>query len=135
MHDDCLRHEALMRIYERLGKTTPQEFTENDTVVKKEGEETTTSTPAQETKDEITADAATPPVQLPLFTPPVPTTPPQIAKKGTKKEPYRGLFEATLDLDSGPSVWRIKDLRENVTGGVKEWRERARCLFCASLLD
>ena len=146
MHDDCLRHEALMRIYERLGKTTPQVFSENDTVVKKEGEDTVASTPTpapapapaatQETKEEITAtEAPTEAVKLPLFTPPAPQTAAPVAKKGVKKEPYRGLFEATLDLDSGPSVWHVKDLRDNVTGGTKEWRERARCLFCSSLLD
>lgn len=147
MHDDCLRHEALMRVYERLGKTTPQDFNENGTVVEK-GHETMISTPTQapastpapaptqKTREEITgAEASTNPLELPLFTSPAPPLATSATKKGAKKEPYRGLFEATLELDSGPSVWRIKDPRDNVAGGAKEWRERASCLFCSSLLD
>lgn len=124
-----------MRVYERLGKTTPQVFDESNAVVKEEGDENMTSTPAQETKEEANVDVATESTQLPLFTPTASPQATPISKKGPKKEPYRGLFEATLDLDSDPSVWRIKDLRDDVTGGVKEWRERACCLFCTSLLD
>lgn len=132
MHDDCLRHEALMKVYDRLGKNTPQVF--NEAVVKKEGDEEPASQTAPEAKENATTETATP-VKLPVFTPPSPSVATPTPKKGPRKEPYRGLFEATIQLEGGPTVWHIKDLRENVTGGSKEWLEQARCLFCDKLLD
>jgi hypothetical protein len=135
MHDDCLRHDALMKIYERLGKTTPQIF--DEAVVKKEGDEEMTTPAAPENKEDGTAEASDvpKPAKLPLFTPAAQSSTAPTPKKGARKEPYRGLFEASIRLDSGPTVWHVKDLRENVSGGVKEWLEAARCLFCDKLLD
>ncbi len=48
---------------------------------------------------------------------------------GTAK-PYEGLFEAIIKNDVSPPVFEIKDLRENVTGGEKEWTESINCLAC-----
>ncbi|KAF5670770.1 hypothetical protein FCIRC_8866 [Fusarium circinatum] len=61
-------------------------------------------------------------------------------KKGRKKEisnsrPYIGLFEASLELQDGPTTWRINDLRENVTGDDKTWAEKALCLLCGAGID
>jgi hypothetical protein len=135
MHVDCLQHEAMMGAYKRLGRTAPQVFQEDGGAAQKEGEETVTSTVGRETNGEANGEASAAPAELPLFTPPLvpPATP--MPKKGSKKEPYRGLLRSTLDLDSNPSVWRMEDLRDGVTGGVTRWRERLRCLFCAALLD
>lgn len=139
MHDDCLRHEILMRVYERLGKATPQVFSKED-VVKKEGDEAMTSEPPQENKEDGNTETSIALAKLPLFTPPVPPSATPSSKKGPRKEPYRGLFDAKLKLEADtppltPAAWHITDLRENVTGGAKEWLERSRCLFCASLID
>jgi hypothetical protein len=59
------------------------------------------------------------------------------SKKGAGAEvkPYRGLFEATLKMNEGPTVWEIKDLRKTVSGGDTTWTEQARCLVCANTID
>ena len=51
-------------------------------------------------------------------------------KADSSPKQYEGLFEATLRMNDGPTVWVIKDLRENVTGGDKEWTEPAKCPLC-----
>jgi hypothetical protein len=144
MHDDCLRHDALMRVYERPGRTPPQDCNENGTMVEKgDGAMSSTSTRAhastpalEKTTEETTAfETSTEPLGLSLFTAPAPPSATSATKKGAKKEPYRGLFDATLILDNGPLGWRIEDLRDKAASGAKEWRELARCLFCSSLLD
>jgi hypothetical protein len=119
MHDDCLRHEVLMGIWGRLGTTTPQAIQENERTAEG-GDEAVSSTPAS-------APART--------TGLAPATTQKTKDKRSKKEPYRGFFEATLDLGSIPFTWQVEDLRDNITGGAKTWRERAWCLFCCSLLD
>lgn len=48
---------------------------------------------------------------------------------GTAK-PYEGYFEAIIRNDISPPIVEIKDLRENVTGGDKEWTESISCLCC-----
>jgi hypothetical protein len=47
-------------------------------------------------------------------------------------KPYEGLYEVTVrtDLEDGPPALFFKDLRENVKGGEKEWREPLLCLVC-----
>lgn len=124
MHVDCLQHETMMGAYERLGRMAPQDFQENDRIVQN-----------RETNEEANGEASAAPVELPLFTPPLVPLATPLSKKGSKKEPYHGLWSSTLDLDSNPSVWHMEDLRDGVTGGVARWRERLRCLFCAALLD
>lgn len=48
---------------------------------------------------------------------------------GTAK-PYRGLFEAVVLNAVSPPIVKITDLREEVTGGEKEWTESVNCLCC-----
>lgn len=60
-------------------------------------------------------------------------------KKGRPRKvesrPYEGLFEASLKLDDGPTMWRITDLRAKVSGGDRTWTERAQCLVCGTKID
>lgn len=135
MHDDCLRRDALMRVYERLGKKTPQVF-ENEPELKKEEAEGLVSPPATDTeKKEADDRPSLDEIKLPLFVGRRPAAERGSVKKGAKKEPYRGLFEATIRLNDGPTVWQIKDLRFNVSGGSKTWLEQAFCLFCSKAID
>lgn len=135
MHDDCLRRDALMRVYERLGKKTPQVF-DNEPELKKEEAEGLVSPPATDTeKKEADEQPALEEIKLPLFVGPRPAAERASAKKGPKKEAYRGLFDATVRLNDGPTVWQIKDLRPNVSGGSKTWLEQAFCLFCNRAID
>lgn len=143
MHDDCLRHDALMRVYARLGTKEPQTSdtlsTEPETkkgakVEEQNGTGPPPTTPGAET-EESNGKAPGEDGKLPLYVGPRPP----LAQKPAKdagKEPYRGLFEATLRLDDGPTAWRIRDLRTTVEeAGVKTWLEQAHCLFCSRLID
>ncbi|KAM4059486.1 ebs-bah-phd domain-containing protein [Hirsutella rhossiliensis] len=56
-------------------------------------------------------------------------------RKATESRPYEGLFEASLKLDDGPTMWRITNLRANVSGGDRTWSERAQCLICGTKID
>ncbi|RDA93146.1 hypothetical protein CP533_4095, partial [Ophiocordyceps camponoti-saundersi (nom. inval.)] len=57
------------------------------------------------------------------------------SRKAADSKPYEGLFEATLKLDEGPTHWRIKDLRANVSTKCRNWTERAQCLVCGTVID
>ncbi|RDA82488.1 hypothetical protein CP532_2312 [Ophiocordyceps camponoti-leonardi (nom. inval.)] len=57
------------------------------------------------------------------------------SRKAADSKPYEGLFEATLKLDEGPTHWRIKDLRTNVSTKCRSWTERAQCLVCGTAID
>lgn len=61
-----------------------------------------------------------------------------LAKPGKRKEsskkPWGTLFEATLMIDGGPTVWQVTDLREGIEGGEKKWTEMAYCLLCDTLI-
>ncbi|KAH0498372.1 hypothetical protein TgHK011_005626 [Trichoderma gracile] len=60
------------------------------------------------------------------------------AKKGKRKKsskkPWEGLFEATLKMNEGPTVWQITDLRD-LEGGEKQWTEQAYCLLCDTVIE
>lgn len=56
-------------------------------------------------------------------------------RKAPESKPYLGLFDAALKLDEGPTVWRITDLRANVSGGDCTWTESAYCLICSTKID
>ncbi|PWI64528.1 hypothetical protein PCL_09577 [Purpureocillium lilacinum] len=47
---------------------------------------------------------------------------------------YEGLFEARLDLQSVPTVWEVRDLRSDVSGGDRTWTENVNCLVCGSII-
>ncbi|KKO98179.1 hypothetical protein THAR02_09723 [Trichoderma harzianum] len=56
-------------------------------------------------------------------------------RKKSSKKPWEGLFEATLKMNEGPTVWEVTDLREGVEGGEKKWTEPAYCLLCDTLIE
>ncbi|RFU76968.1 ebs-bah-phd domain-containing [Trichoderma arundinaceum] len=56
-------------------------------------------------------------------------------RKKSSKKPWEGLFEATLKMDEGPTIWEITDLREDVEGGEKKWTEQAHCLLCDTVIE
>ncbi|CAH0019471.1 unnamed protein product [Clonostachys rhizophaga] len=136
MHDDCLRHDALMRVFDRLGKTTPQVFESASEPGSVEADDKKDVLPDADT-DSGDTDNDKQPTKLPTYiSPPGAAAPfPAAKKKTTKREPYRGLFEANLRLGDGMTAWHVKDLREGVEGGVKEWYEQVFCLFCEKLVD
>lgn len=49
-------------------------------------------------------------------------------------KPYEGLFDVEIRLDLAPPQLIFTDLRENVEGGDKEWREPITCLLCGTLV-
>ncbi|KAM5356195.1 hypothetical protein ACJ41O_002841 [Fusarium nematophilum] len=165
MHRECLSHEVLMQVYERLGTDKPHRT--EGTIVKEEkaSEEATrplSPTEAEEKETQPTIDVRSGETQdnvhvkkVTRETPrntetPTPGPTPSrstintsvksSAKKGRKKKtldykPYQGLFEATLKMNEGPTFWEIRDLRENVTGGEKTWTQKAYCLMCNVVID
>lgn len=57
------------------------------------------------------------------------------ASSAPVKAPYLDLFEANLRMADGPMAWEIKDLRQDVDGGVKTWTESASCLICNTNIE
>ena len=165
MHHECLSHEVLMRLYERLGTDRPHGPDRAVVKEEKNDEEATrplSPTEAEEKETQPTIDVrsggdkgnvnvrkvARETPQGTETPTPGPTTSSNIdasgrssARKGRKKKtasdhkPYLGLFTATLKMNEGPTVWEITDLRENVTSGLKNWTEKAQCLMCGSTID
>ncbi|RKL20550.1 hypothetical protein BFJ72_g15023 [Fusarium proliferatum] len=164
MHHECMAHDILIRVYERLGTDRP--YRAKGSIVKEEkpeeathplsptdDEEKTTQPTIDvgsgETNDNVYVRKAARETPRDAETPtPGPTSSRSIAtasvkgsaKKGRKKKiadskPYLGLFEATLKMQDGPTAWGIRDLRENVTGGDETWTEKAHCLLCGSSID
>jgi hypothetical protein len=132
MHEDCLRHRALVVIHDRLGKDTPQIF--DGAMAKTDCDANFVSQAAPEATGNTTIEAAIAPNSLPVFTPPsITALTHEKDSKGDDK--YRGLFQATIQLERGPLMWQIEDLRKNISGAFKEWLERSRCLSCGSLMD
>lgn len=163
MHRECMVHDVLMKVFERLGTDKPHR-TEGATVKEEKPEEATrplSPTDAEEKETQPTIDVRSGETQDNVHvkkgmretprdteTPtPGPTPARSIAaasakganKKGRKKKtvekPYAGLFEATLKMQEGPTAWEIRDLRPNVTGGDKTWTEKAHCLLCDSSIE
>ena len=125
-----------------VGPLTPTEPVNGETKTVKstidvQGGETTNSLPVRELSDLKKTD--TPPPNSKLSGTPIESTK-QISKRGRKKageeaKPYEGLFEATLKMSDGPTVWEVRDLRENVKGGEKTWTEKAECLVCGTAIE
>jgi hypothetical protein len=110
MHEQCLRHDALIRVHRRLGSQKPQSF-DSDVAVKTEGG----------------LFKSTEPRQRELWVAP---------KQSAEKEPYYELFNAELKIeDDAPVVSEITDLRSDVGGGSKKWLEAAYCLFCDQVIE
>ncbi|KAH7133559.1 hypothetical protein EDB81DRAFT_105443 [Dactylonectria macrodidyma] len=163
MHHECLSHDVLTRVYDRLGADKPHLKEEPMVKEEKNDEEATrplSPTDAEEKETQPTIDVrsggaqdnvhvrkavAESPRTTATPTPgPTPSNPSTEARASAKKnrkkksmdyKPYEGLFEATLKMSDGPTVWEIQDLRQNVTGGEKTWNEKAHCLLCGVTID
>lgn len=163
MHHECLSHDVLTRVYDRLGADKPHLKEEPMVKEEKTDEEAArplSPTDAQEKETQPTIDVRSGGAQdnvhvrkpnpesprttstpTPGPTPSNPSTEGRAsAKKNRKKKsidykPYQGLFEATLKMSDGPTVWEIEDLRDNVKGGEKTWTEQANCLLCGVTID
>ncbi|KEY65178.1 hypothetical protein S7711_08286 [Stachybotrys chartarum IBT 7711] len=164
LHYDCLLDDLLTRTYEELGTDKPH-VSEQPAVKEEKDDEkgarplSPTETRGEETQPTIDvrggeatnnvlvkqADGETPrttetPTPGPIATPVETPAKPLLEKKPRKRKhtgskAYQGLFEATLKMDDGPTMWEIKDLRENVSGGDRTWTEQAQCLVCRKAID
>ncbi|KAH7009438.1 uncharacterized protein B0I36DRAFT_59993 [Microdochium trichocladiopsis] len=126
LHHDCLVHEALLRTFARLGTNKPLK-----------------PTPVKDEQDNETGRLPLSPSEFGA----APTAEPSIDVKPEeqntvkmadvenvlpiiKAKPYEGYFSAIIRSDVSPLVVEITDLREEVTGGLKEWTEPLDCLVC-----
>ncbi|KAF5700183.1 hypothetical protein FMUND_14426 [Fusarium mundagurra] len=163
MHDECLTHDVLMQVYERLGTDKPHR-TEGAVLNEEKAEEAfhpLSPTDAEEKEVQPTIDVrsrgtqgnvhvkevreAAPETEssTPKPTPSksiTTTSSEELVKNGRKKKtrdykPYAGLYEANFNMQEGPAAWEIHDLRENVTGGEKSWTEKAYCLICGTDIE
>lgn len=188
MHEDCLRHDVLMRVYGRLGKTQPQKIDADAvmTTIEAAGAAFGDLKPINgggikeeedvDTKKKASVDGTS--MLMTPLTPRTELTPSQpLAENGNgtngvlspaqkaelplllgtgkvlepgsspfrkavfssgnnkKAKPYKGLYEAHMRLDDGPTAWVIRDLRNNVVGGHKMWLEKVSCLLCSYEID
>ena len=155
MHQECLHHDVLMRVYNRLGTEKPQQ-SESMTDLREDNDSNPTRplSPKDvekeemqpiigEVDEEVLVQEATPGTpeagdpRTTEFSTNAQAKPPanKRRKKSTDFEPYVGLFESTLKLDDGPIKWKIRDLREDISGGNKAWDEEAYCLLCGVIID
>lgn len=162
MHAECITHDVLMRVYEKLGNDKPHESAIKDEKAEERtarplsptdiGEKETQPTidvRSGESQGNIVARKADPegPKSTEVSTPvPASSTVDVLPKSSTAKKsrskkklmeykPYKDKFQAALKLSQDPTVYEVEDLRGNVTGGDKIWTERAHCLFCGSMID
>ena len=157
MHDDCLVHEALLNTFKRLGRNKPHkpapvkeeredadgpkrplspsetgaaqtaqqsiDVKPEDQQLKSSVSEVANGVSKLKTEDTMTVSVASGTEKRGRPRRSEPNDP------GTAK-PYQGLFEAIVLNDVSPAVVKITDLREDVTGGEKEWSEPIKCLCC-----
>ncbi len=129
MHNECLRHDTLMRVFERLGRTKPQIFDDQDDVELNEKDEEGLVLPQSTNVEEKDVDP------LPLFVGPNPPTERLWAREEAGKESLHELFEVSTELQPNQNAWKINDLRTSVSGGSKAWLEQAFCLLCSRPLE
>ncbi|GKU07203.1 hypothetical protein FLAG1_07853 [Fusarium langsethiae] len=160
MHPECLTHDVLMQVYQRLGTDTPHRTEAAVLNEEKTGEATDplSTTDAEQKETEPTIDVncgktediihvkrvretyAGTKSSLPIRTPSR-SSAKSPAKNGRKKtknaddKPYAGLYEADLKINGGSVAWEIRDLRESVTGGEISWNETAYCLICDEVIN
>ncbi|KXJ85596.1 hypothetical protein Micbo1qcDRAFT_198759 [Microdochium bolleyi] len=149
LHHDCLVHEALLRTFGRLGTTKPHK----PTPVKDEQDNETGRRPLSPSEfgaaptaepsigvkpeEQYTVKIANIENVLPIIKAERAGQAPEPKKKGRgrksdaqKAEPYEGYLFVIIRSHVSPPVVEITDLREAVTGGVKEWTEPLDCLVC-----
>ncbi|KAH7012730.1 uncharacterized protein B0I36DRAFT_256411 [Microdochium trichocladiopsis] len=149
LHDKYLVHEALLRTFARLGTNKPHK----PAPVKDERDNETGRQPLSPSKSGA-APTAEPSIDvkpeeqntvkmadvnnvLPIITAERTGQAPEPKKRGRGRhsdapeaKPFEGYFSAIIRSDVSPLVVEITDLREEVTGGLKEWTERLDCLVC-----
>lgn len=125
MHYECLKHDALMKVYKRLGRDRPH--IENGEVssngLEWELDFSDSDEPKQDENDDDTE----------LFRKPGKPGPPSKKFKNSKT-PYLGLFDASFIRNRSPNVWKIKDLRVGIVGGAKSWKQQVECLCCSRII-
>ncbi|KAH7012239.1 uncharacterized protein B0I36DRAFT_340721 [Microdochium trichocladiopsis] len=149
LHDDCLVHKALLRTFARLGTDKPHQ----PAPVKDEQDNETgrvcpspsefgavpTAEPSVDVKpgEPNTAEMADVAKVLPIIQAESTGQAPEPRKRGRGRKPdaqkaksYDGYFSAIIRDNVSPPVVEITDLREEVTGGLKEWTEPLDCLVC-----
>lgn len=163
LHYECLLHDVLTRVYEKLGTVAPHKLGEPPVEMKvkaqlpatprsttpevKDDKQWTPTVIPSEARDSVhpkrsdvitpsTTMSPTPGMSAPAAKQPSRSPPTQKChpKKVVGRKPYEGLFEAALQLDNGPTVWQITDLR-NGSGSDDTWTERAQCLVCRSEIE
>ncbi|TDZ38391.1 Chromatin remodeling protein EBS [Colletotrichum trifolii] len=103
----------------------------SDALEEANGQSVTEGTPAI-VDERASQQPATPAAH---FVPEIPASS-RKGRSGKKKaatsdtKPYEGLFEAKILMEVNPPRILIKDLRENVTEGDKEWTEPLPCVVC-----
>ena len=197
LHEDCIKHEALLATYRRLGTDKPhiaehpvakddkavdeakrplspketgvavstqqsidvkqsvetpaaaatQANTGDSVDVKGAGEPSTTAASGSQTGGAAGTQPQSAVDKSALESPSVQGTPsktgtPAKKGKGRKKaagavepKPYQGLFSISLRMSTSPPVLEIKDLREGIVGGEKQWTEPIKCLVCGSQIN
>ncbi|KAI1176195.1 hypothetical protein F4777DRAFT_597816 [Nemania sp. FL0916] len=154
LHDDCLVHDALVKTFKRLGAHTPHkparvkteeleggqrplspsesgaaQTAQQSIDVKPEGQQTIKLGDVESSGSTAKAENRT----IPIVTGPKRKGRPRKSElaEASNTKSYEGLFSAVIN-DTSPPVVEIRDLRENVTGGVKTWTEPVYCLLCSS---
>ena len=54
---------------------------------------------------------------------------------GDSANPWDGLFDVSIKMDSSPPLLEFVDLREGIVGGEKTWTETIKCLVCGSQIN
>lgn len=158
MHYNCLLDDVLERVYLQLGTHTPRMVDDSSVNVEEteknplglgiRDEEDSNKRPSFVTGEKrkqalITQDDMTPGIAIVQTKAQLivgasglmPAKRRRRRRKAESKKPWEGLFEATLRLDKAPTIWNMKDLREGVRGGEKEWDEPVYCLLCGAVID
>lgn len=149
LHDDCLIHEALLRTFERLGTDKPhkpsqvKDEQDNETGRRPLSPSESGAAPTAEQSIDVkpeeqnTVKMADVENVLPIIKAERTGQVPEPKKKGRgrkseaqKAKPYEGYFSAIIRNNVSPPVVEITDLREEVSGGLKEWTEHLDCLVC-----
>ncbi|KAH7016045.1 BAH domain-containing protein [Microdochium trichocladiopsis] len=149
LHDECLIHEALLRTFARLGTNKPHKLApvkderDNETDRQPLSPSESGAPPTAELcidvkpEEQVTVKMADVGNVLPIITAERTGQAPEPKKRGRGRKsdaqeakPYEGYFSAIIRSDASPPVVEITDLREEVTGGLKEWTEPLDCLVC-----
>lgn len=162
LHEECIKHDALLRTFKRLGKdkphvseaakaqkeeqaTRPLSPTEpgaaqsaQQSIDVKAGSGSADSVKADDNVDVKPGDDAAPEDDQDAAS--SSKTPARARCKSRKSEgsfepkgkPYEGLFDVELKMDLSPPMLEFRDLRRDVAGGEKSWLEPIDCVVCGT---